>query len=506
MKKELATFKKYVIDHKKAILFLILFALFTYGIKLFNYSISIDTEVIINIPNSLFRTWIEIGRPCLVVLKKIFMLHPFNPIISVELTYALFISFTIFLYYIFYRIKPTKSNENLAIFGSILLGSAIYMEQLNFTLQSAEVAFGLNLLAIGIILFCLGMDSKKKKYYFLGFLCTAFSFGIYQSLIVIFITMIALIMLIKIKNNQLDWKSTIKFLCITAGLFLLSFIGYVIGNKLSMVYINGVSNSYLTSQIHWFKEPILTTIQSIGKIIYNGYFGAIKGNRLFYGYINILAILFVFVYIINIFLKKEKNKSLKIFASLIILFAPFLLTILMGTSEAYRAQLALPIVIALIITFFKDQFANFKYGKTISIFFIIVLIAHQTILTNRLLVSDYYRYVDDVNYANLLYQEISKYDLHDKRVVMLGSHTPTSPLITTKGEVMGYSFFEWDRYERYGVGVRAGNFMKSLGYEINVPNEEDYKIAKQFEEELEVFPTENSIMEYQDLVIVKLSD
>ena len=102
MKKELATFKKYVIDHKKAILFLILFALFTYGIKLFNYSISIDTEVIINIPNSLFRTWIEIGRPCLVVLKKIFMLHPFNPIISVELTYALFISFTIFLYYIFF--------------------------------------------------------------------------------------------------------------------------------------------------------------------------------------------------------------------------------------------------------------------------------------------------------------------------------------------------------------------------------------------------------------------
>ena len=39
MKKELATFKKYVIDHKKAILFLILFALFTYGIKLFNYSL-----------------------------------------------------------------------------------------------------------------------------------------------------------------------------------------------------------------------------------------------------------------------------------------------------------------------------------------------------------------------------------------------------------------------------------------------------------------------------------
>lgn len=76
MKKELANFQKYLTDHKKAILFLILFALFTYGIKLLNYSISIDTEVIINIPTSLFRTWIEIGRPCLVILKKIFMLHP----------------------------------------------------------------------------------------------------------------------------------------------------------------------------------------------------------------------------------------------------------------------------------------------------------------------------------------------------------------------------------------------------------------------------------------------
>lgn len=410
------------------------------------------------------------------------------------------------LYYVFYRIKPIRSNLNLGIFGSILLGSAIYIEQLNFTLQSAEVAFGLNLLAMGTIFFCLGMEKKKKKYYFLGFLLTAFSFGIYQSLIVIFITMIALIMLIKIKNNQLNWKSTIKFLFITAGLFLLCFIGYIIGNKLSMMYINGVSNSYLTSQIHWFKEPILTTMQSIVKIIYNGYFGAIKGNRLFYGYINILAVLLIIVYILNVFLKKEKNKSLKIFASLIIFLVPFLLTILMGTNEAYRAQLALPIVIALIVTFFKDQFVNFKYGKIISIFVIGILIAHQAILTNRLLVSDYYRYVDDVNYANLLYQEISKYDLKDKRVVMLGSHTPTSPLITTKGEVMGYSFFEWDRYEKYGVGIRAGNFMKSLGYEINVPNEEDYKVAKQFEKELETFPNENSIMEYQNIVIVKLSE
>ena len=104
-------------------------------------------------------------------------------------------------------------------------------------------------------------------------------------------------------------------------------------------------------------------MQSIVKIIYNGYFGAIKGNRLFYGYINILAVLLIIVYILNVFLKKEKNKSLKIFASLIIFLVPFLLTILMGTNEAYRAQLALPIVIALIVTFFKDQFVNFKYGR-----------------------------------------------------------------------------------------------------------------------------------------------
>lgn len=506
MKKELKNFQKYLVEHKKAILFLFLFSLCIYGIKLFNYSISIDTEVIINIPNSLFRTWIEIGRPCLVVLKKMLMLDPFNPILSVQLTYILFTVFAILLYYIFYRLSPKKSNINLAVFGSILLSSAIYIEQLNFTLQSAEVALGLNLLILGIWLFCVGNEQKKKIAYFLSFLLTAFSFGIYQSLVIIFITIIALIIMIKIKKNQLDWKSTIKFLLTSIGIFLISFIGYFIGNKLTMMYIDGVSNSYLTNQIQWLKEPILTTVKSIATIIYNGYFGALKGNRLFYGYINILAFIFIMYYIINIFLKKEKNKSLKILASLIILLVPFTLTIFMGNSEAYRAQLALPIVIAVIITFFKEEFANYKYLNTISLIIIIILIGHQSVLTNRLLVSDYYRYVEDVNYANLLYQEISQYDIENKRVVMLGSHTPTSTLITTKGEVMGYSFFEWDRYEKYGVGVRAGNFMRALGYEINVPNEEDYKVAKEFESDLEVFPKENSIMEYQDLVIVKLSE
>ena len=48
--------------------------------------------------------------------------------------------------------------------------------------------------------------------------------------------------------------------------------------------------------------------------------------------------------------------------------------------------------------------------------------------------------------------------------------------------------------------------MRTLGYNINGNTAEDYKIAMQFESDLEIFPKENSIMEYQDLVIVKLSE
>ncbi len=50
-----------------------------YGMKLSHLSISHDTEAIISVPDSLYDSWVSMGRYGLLLLKKIFGLYQFNP-------------------------------------------------------------------------------------------------------------------------------------------------------------------------------------------------------------------------------------------------------------------------------------------------------------------------------------------------------------------------------------------------------------------------------------------
>ena len=100
MKKEINNFKTFIKEYKIVIAFLFFISLVTYGIKLFQYSISIDTEVLINTPMALLKSWIGINRPVLVFLKGILGLHPFNVFLAQNITYVFFTSYSIILFYL----------------------------------------------------------------------------------------------------------------------------------------------------------------------------------------------------------------------------------------------------------------------------------------------------------------------------------------------------------------------------------------------------------------------
>lgn len=500
VKEEIKNIKLFLQKHKTAIIILFLVSLFTYGTKLFHYSISIDTEVLISQPTSLLRSWIGIDRPVLVLLKYLLGLTPFNPLLNTGITYVLFTTFVIFLYYIFYRIFKEDSNLRLCIFGTSILTSAIYIEQLNFMLQSAEITILLNLICMGILFFNIAIESKKKIYYLCSIICTTLAFGGYQSFVPMFITIIALSAFLKIQKEDIDWKKAFNYCFNAAVIFIISLIGYFIGSIISRELFDVASASYLTNKILWFDEPVVYTIKRVLTTIFNGYFGALNQNALFYGYINIVAFTLIAISFIKCFFK-DKNKLLKMFFTLILLVVPFSLAMVLGDKELYRAQLSLPIVISFVITFMTTK----RRGKIIINTIIIACLFSQFILTNRLISSDYFRYKEDCLFADKLYDELTNYDIENKRVVMLGKYIASNPLILTRGETMGVSFFEWDQYEPNGVGIRAAYFMNTLGYKINANTVEDYEFANKKKEELEIFPKENSIREYDELIVVRLS-
>ena len=62
LKSDILEFMKYCKENTLSIILIILFTLMTYGMKIFNYSISIDTEKLINEYDWQLDTWATFGR------------------------------------------------------------------------------------------------------------------------------------------------------------------------------------------------------------------------------------------------------------------------------------------------------------------------------------------------------------------------------------------------------------------------------------------------------------
>ncbi len=503
MKKELQNIKQFIKEHQKAIIILFIISLCTYGYKLFHYSITIDTETLLTIPKPLFKSWIAIGRPVLVLMKYLLGLHPMNIFFAELITYLCFTNFVIFLYYIFYRKKKKPSNSNLLIFGSIILTSAIYIEQLCFTLQSAEVALALNIFCLAVLFFQKGQEEKKQYYYIMSIPLLCCSFGTYQSFVPLFISVIAIITFQEANHSDKKLKEIIAFLFPAITIFIISLLGYFLGCAYAKSFID-TNSTYLTEQIKWFQEPISDTVNRIIEIIKDGYLGVFFKKETFYNALNVIALLGSFYYACKVFIKKEKQKTIKILLITSLLLVPFILSIVLGTKEVYRAQLSVPVMIAFLISYIAKEIKDKKIYWPFLVFTTIAIIL-QFKTTHQLLVTDYFRYLEDEKYAMHLYEKLSSYNIQEKRLVMLGAYTPDGPLIGKKGEVLGYSFFEWDEFYITGVGERAGRFMQTLGYPITPNTIEDFNKAKEYEDILGVFPKENSIIELEDIIIVKLS-
>lgn len=161
-KKELKEFSNFLTKYKFLISIIFIIGIIVYGIKLFSYSISIDTEVIIHSHDGQIRSWLSIGRFSLFVLKKVLMLNPFNPYLANMIMIVCFISSVIFLIYILKKISKDKINSvSIFIFSLIIITSPILAEQFNFTLQAAEVAISMLFLNFAFVFFLKWLKQKN---------------------------------------------------------------------------------------------------------------------------------------------------------------------------------------------------------------------------------------------------------------------------------------------------------------------------------------------------------
>lgn len=491
MKKE--KIKNIWIKYQKVLLVSFFFFLFCYGIKLFTYSYSLDTESFMIYKDSFLNSWLQINRFSLVALKEIFSFFPFNIYVTNWITVLIFYLASVFTYFNFARICPKIREPKKAFFFLAVIGSSpIFLEQFNFTLQSAEIAFFFLLFQIGMYFFQKYFEEHKKYHAVLTILILLVCLGAYQSFAPLYIAETIIFLFITITSKKIKKnKEILNYIFRAILIFLLSFFLYFLVSKILLNMLNLNSNSYLTSQISWLHTPLKTSIFRIIKSIAYIYFGGgyFVSRYVHFTFLNLFVLILGLKESIKYFKKKKYVLAILI---LMILASPLIMTFLLGNHEPVRAQFTLPIVISFLLTYMWIDKKSFTVLVT---FFII----GQVLVMGTLQYSDYIRFQNDKIMAEEIYEDVKEYLPNRKLVIVGAKDSDVEGKIKVRGEAMGISFFD-----HYGVSDRSTTFMKTLNY----PIEDDRSYIKEATElvkDLETYPSENSIFVNDQYVIVKLS-
>lgn len=494
------------------------FLLITYGIKVFNVSISHDTEAIMTVPESLYNSWYSMGRFGLIALKKILGTYLFNPYAASALMVIVIFLNIIFWTFLFSNLGGEKwSNKYTTwIFPVVFFTSMIVAEQNGFLLQVYEVNIGLLFVCFALLFTFKGILGNKNKFFYIitSIFCCIIAFSTYQTLVPLFAAAAAFCFMLVydacLRDNgyitaKFCWSLIGKLVCI----FIISFLTYSLINKCILGILNMETTSYITEQIMWGKIPVSQGVKNICIHIYK----ALMGKRIFYSLSFFLVYLGMFFYTVRVLLKKYTCSWIYALAVVFVLCSPFFMTVLMGNEPTIRTQLILPFVAGVGFQYLVNKARNISVFYPNILMVIIVFVGficlHQSMDSARLYYTQYVQYEEDVRVAEKISTQIEQLGLGEnpeEPVVFVGWRVPQKNSMCYEGndlELIGRSFFEVCFSTMHGSTV-INHFMDTLGYSYIMPSQEQCDKAQNIAQTMENWPNDGSVIEKEGIIIVKL--
>lgn len=514
IEKKSDNFFEYLKKSKYSILIITVFILVAFGERIISQSFSIDTELYIDQIGTAGRWdwWITLNRWGLVLLNKIFQLGSLPIFASNFLTVTLIIAYSIGFNYLFYKYTKDDYKEKFLkyqfIFPILFVTNPIFAEQYNFILQNISVAFTILLIPLTLLLTdkASQIENKIQKvvYYIISIGLLVLSFGVYQSVILLYIVTVVVCYLLKVlRDNDNNWKylgKQIAIFLISAGIY------FAIGKILA----DGSSTSYL--QAAWLTDSVSQCLKNILNCIKP----VLKCEGIFYniGYVISIVILTISVIYLAV---KRKLKIGTIIAIIGLVLSPFYIMIITGVDQLKRTQFNYSFVAAIVLTYFVIYLAQkdkLKWMKNAFIILVCIIAYTQSYNTANLFHTVDVTYKSDEAFANDLMGRIEQKEWYnpskeDYTIIFVGRHQKDLKNVYLKSEVIGSSFFGFDYEYIYGVNSRGVAFLNILGYEFNKPTSEEFEQAKKYVEEnnIKSWPNEESInLVDNNKIIIRLSE
>jgi hypothetical protein len=516
LRHEMVVFWWFVKTNKFLAIFILTVITIIYGIKIFNLSYSMDSELMMTNYGGFLRQWLSQDRYALVFIKRLLFPNMFNLYLANILTYIALFVFCMSICFLIVRAKnkTNASDKSLLIVPIFLLVSPNLAEQLNFVLQSFEVVVGMIMVVVALLFLSYYFETNKKSFLIVSVPFIVYSILTYQSLLLFYITgaIMLLIIFTTWRKNDLKQNSIKSLSVIVASTVTSLFVYYLILKGYSLYHHASVTSSYLINQIPWGRVPMPDIINNI----YNAICVVVFGQSNFYNLSLLIAILGVLACLLYRALVKKINISWELIYFAILFTTPFLLTILLGGNDVARSRMpALQIVVGFSFYYIYHYINNYL-ARIVIISIVSILCVTQAVTTCDLLYSEQIKFQSDVATATRIVSQLdgrlTKPDSDYILALAGNTYRPPLPNFDTKGEMLGRSFFEFDQTNPalWLTSYRAANFMQTLGYDFKAPNSTKYMIQVKTMSQLHnmsVWPQKGSIYidENADLIIVKMS-
>ena len=506
-----------------------------YGAKLTTICFGVDTEH--RIATQGYLNWLQIGRFGLVALQKLWCnflpnKELFNPYLSVIFG-CMFLFLAALLWCFLLEVFSGGFIKKIAYipFVIMFISHQVWTEQIYFALQSAECLFITFASPIAVYAMFLGTVKKDIKRITLGVLLAVFCTSVYQGVFILICCGICAVFVLFKENTKLESKEYTR-ICITLfALMLVCAMCYFILNKIIQMILQVEKSDYLLKMVGNDRKSVKWAILNIGVYIYKLVFAhctvisriaepimaraartgwkAVEQIRESSLMANILILPAVIAYIFFV-LKSEKKSVLYIAAAFCVPLSCFVLVLIGGGDAPLRSQYVLPFAIGFVMMYGVSRIKGEIFFKLAVALFLLCGIK-QVFVCSMLNYSDVMRYKADVRLSNYIAQKIKEVNTNeDIPVFLYGVYHPRFAGNYIKGEVCGYSSFEWDNGVNLTDSTSRGiDFMKTQGYNFSPVKLEDTQLiekARLIGETMSDFPSTDSVKNVGDVVVVRLSE
>ncbi len=497
-KKEL----KELISSKKYLFSIIIVSILAYGFAITHCSIGMDDTALDRYYGEFFsKNMIAAGRWGSYFLYKLLNLTSFTPFWLDLLTVLIIVS-TAILISSFIRRNIRKNDIVLSlIFSCLYISYSLINEPFIFQASNLALFLG-NLLTFAVLfaIYEIVYNHLKFRYYLPLIVIFAFSISLYEACCQTFLVGLLMCIMIRIIKYKEKDKDVLKFFGIGISILIVSiFLNYTI---LYLLYFIGIKNELSGGRtIYWFKNGLETGINII------------IGNIKFYIFSKTMyfpVLEFIIAGIIGLIISimsSIKRKNIMIFnVYILMLFSNIALSILQCIAILYRTCTSWGLMVAAIFTVSYYILSKKKYVKPIAIILITLLILWQTKDMNQWFYSDYVKSQRDLKQAYQIAEDIKKKanDL-TKPIVFAGEPDQGFQLRPQIGaQSNGLSVIWWANFSFDDNSYELIKFINSLGYYFKRPTDEQYERGRELAEDMESYPKENYIKEFEDIIVVKL--